>query len=251
MEAGCLGAFMLSACVFGVLLEHPASWIHQAIDDATVRRVLMGIAMGATLLAIIYSRWGKRSGAHMNPAVTLAFWSLGKIHGRDVLGYIAGQFLGGIAGVLLAGVLVGSALGDVGVNYVATVPGHWGNGIALAAEFVISLVMMTTVLVFSNSPRLARLTPFAAAFLVAAYISVEAPFSGMSMNPARTLGSAVPAGEFTSLWIYFIAPPAAMLLAARLYRLAGRTQRVFCAKFHHHNNERCIFHCQWGDMGNS
>jgi aquaporin Z len=251
MEAACLGMFMLSACVFDVLLEHPASWIHQSIANATLRRVLMGLAMGATLVAIIYTPWGKRSGAHMNPAFTLAFWSLGKIRALDAAFYVVAQFAGGIAGVLLAALLIGPALSDTSVNYVVTVPGPRGQGIALAAEFAISLILMITVLVFANTPRLSRFTPWIAGLLVATYISIEAPFSGMSMNPARTMGSAAPAGEFHALWIYFTAPPLAMLLAARIYRAKTGIRRVYCAKLHHHNNQRCIFRCEWEQMRNA
>jgi aquaporin Z len=81
MEAGELGIFMVSACTFGVLLEYPGSRVHQALPDPLLRRVLMGMAMGLTAISIIYSRFGKRSGAHFNPSVTLTFWRLGKVHG--------------------------------------------------------------------------------------------------------------------------------------------------------------------------
>lgn len=251
MEAACLGLFMLSACLFGVLLEHPASAINRAIDSATARRILMGIAMGATAVAIIHTPWGKRSGAHMNPAVTLAFWSLGKVRPTDAAFYIAAQFAGGIAGVWLGATLIGPALSETHVNFVVTAPGPWGEWIALFAEFAISLILMTTVLVLANTPRLSRFTPWAAGILIATYISIEAPVSGMSMNPARTLGSAASAGEYGSLWIYFLAPPLAMLLAGRVYRGVNGARRLHCAKFHHHNNQRCIFRCEWGDMGNA
>jgi aquaporin Z len=81
------------------------------------------------------------------------------------------------------------------------------------------------------------------------YISIEAPLSGMSMNPARTFGSALSANTWTALWIYFTAPPLGMLLAAETYlRLAG-ARKVFCAKLHHHNNKRCIFRCNFQELG--
>jgi aquaporin Z len=250
MEAACLGMFMLSACTFGVRLESPASAIHHSLPAPTLRRVLMGIVMGATAVAIIYSPWGKRSGAHMNPSVTIAFWSLGKVRPLDAFFYVVFQFVGGIAGVALAAALIGPAIADTSVNYVATVPGRWGESVALYAEFGISLALMSTVLIFANTRRLARFTPWAAGFLVAIYISVEAPYSGMSMNPARTLGSAFAASDYQSLWIYFVAPPLAMLLAGAIYRTLNGAHAVFCAKLHHHNNQRCIFHCKWRDMGN-
>ena len=201
MEGACLGSFMISACLFTVLLEHPASELHRSIDSALVRRALAGFAMGVTALGLIKSRWGQRSGAHMNPAVTLTYWTLGKIEGRDAVFYMLGQFVGGLVGVLVASLLVGPALADGTVNYGATVPGTPGPWIALLAEFLISGALMFTILTASNSARLARWTPFIAATLIALYITFEAPLSGMSMNPARTVASAAWAQTWTALWI--------------------------------------------------
>jgi len=81
--------------------------------------------------------------------------------------------------------------------------------------------------------------------LVAVYISIEAPLSGMSMNPARTFGSAFGAHLWTSLWIYFTAPPLGMLLAAESYKRIKGSRPVACAKLHHYNNKRCIFQCNF------
>ena len=119
---------------------------------------------------------------------------------------------------------------------------------AFAAEFLISFLMMTVVLSASNSRSTTRFTPLFAGALVATYISFEAPLSGMSMNPARTLGSAVNAVAFHALWIYFTAPLAGMFLAARLYVLRRGAHRVFCAKLHHHNSQPCIFRCNYGEL---
>jgi aquaporin Z len=249
MEAAALGAFMISACVFGVLLQHPMSPIHQALEDnALPRRVLMGLAMGLTAVGIITSPWGKRSGAHMNPAVTLTFLTLGKIAPWDALFYVLFQFAGGASGVLLASAVIGSPLQHSEINYVVTTPGPDGPRVAFAAEFAISMLMMSTILVTSNSARLHRATPLLAGALVASFITFEAPLSGMSMNPARTFGSAVSAGEWTAIWIYFFAPTTGMLMASLIYGLRPGVHRVFCAKLHHHNNQRCIFHCQYGEL---
>jgi len=248
MEAGELGCFMLSACVFTVLLEHPASPVRIDLPDDTLRRVLTGIAMGLTAIAIFHSPWGKRSGAHLNPSVTLTFFSLGKIEARDAFFYILAQFAGGIAGVGAASLVLGAALGHPAVNYAATMPGPTGPWIAFGAEFAISFLMITTVLTFSNSKRLTRWTPVIAGTLVATYISIEAPLSGMSMNPARTLGSSVWAANFQALWVYFTAPVLGMLLAGRVYVSRWGAHRVFCAKLHHHNEQRCIFRCNYGAL---
>lgn len=247
MEAWGLGTFMVSACAFGVLFFHPGSPLFAL--DFTVRSTLMGVVMGLTAIGIFLSPWGKRSGAHINPAVTLTFWRLGKIKTPDALFYIAAQFAGASAGVLLSWLILGGSLADSAVNFVVTQPGAGGAGAAFLAEGVISFLMMTTVLIFSNSPKLARLTPFSAGILVALFISLEAPFSGMSMNPARTFSSAIAANVWTSLWIYFVAPPLAMLLAAEIYVRVKGAREIYCAKLYHFRSARCIFNCRFGELG--
>jgi aquaporin Z len=241
MEAALLALFMLSACSFVVLLEYPGSPVHRMLPDPLVRRFLMGLAMGGTAVTLIYSRWGKQSGAHMNPAVTLTFHRLGKVPRRDALAYVAAQFTGGFLGVGCASLVWRGRLADHATNFAATLPGPTGVAAAFAAEAVIAFVLMSVVLRVSNHPRHARLTGLCAGLLVALYITVEAPISGMSMNPARTLGSAAFAGAWTALWLYFIAPPLGMLLAAELYLRRHGPKGVFCAKLHHQNDTRCIF----------
>jgi len=246
-EAAGLGAFMVSACAFAALLFHPSSPVVVGVEGETARRVLMGAAMGLTNVGLVYSPWGMRSGAHNNPAVTLTFYRLGKVKGADALCYVLAQFAGGVAGVFLAALLFGDVLADAKVNYVVTVPGSFGVAAAFAAEFLISFVLMSVVLRASNHARLARWTGLLAGLLVAVYISVEAPVSGMSMNPARTFGSALSAHVWTALWVYFTAPLAGMLLAAEVFARAGA--RAACAKLYHHDRKRCIFNCNFGEVG--
>lgn len=243
MEATELAIFMVSACLFTVVLEHPALVLRDAIASPMLRRVLIGLAMGLTAIAIIYSPWGKQSGAHFNPSVTLTFLRLGKVSPWDAAFYIAAQFIGGVAGVMLAEALLGGAIADRAVRYAATVPGPRGTSIAFVAELGISFLLMTAVLNSSNSARVARFTGVFAGVLVATFITFEAPLSGMSMNPARTFGSALPARIWDALWIYFTAPPLGMLLASELYIRTRRVGAVLCAKLHHQNNKRCIFKC--------
>jgi aquaporin Z len=250
IEAWGLGTFMISACLVTALLQHPASPVRQAIPNDSLRRVLTGLAMGLTGMSIVYSPWGKQSGAHLNPSMTLTFFRLGKVSHWDAVFYIAAQFLGGVAGVLLASAILGNPITHPAVNYAVTAPGPRGTGVAFMGELVISFILMIVVLTVSNNQRIARLTGLCAGALVATYISLEAPLSGMSMNPARTFGSALPAHAWTPLWIYFVAPPLGMLLAAQLYLLHKGPQGVICAKLHHHNNKRCIFRCGYRAMSN-
>lgn len=242
IEAAAIGLFMISATGFTMLLEHPASAVQQAIPSPLARRALMGLLMGATAIALIYSPWGRRSGAHMNPSVTLTFLRLGKIAPADAAFYVAAQFAGGLLAVLLVAQVARMAIGHPAVNYAATLPGPGGAGIAFAAETVISFLLMLTVLTLSNSKAM-PLTGIAAGILVASFITFEAPLSGMSMNPARTLASDLPAGAVGALWIYFTAPPLGMLLAAESFVAARGARAVLCAKLAHDHRLRCIFRC--------
>ncbi len=249
IEGALLGLFMVSACGVTIALEHPDAVVHRAIADPTLRRVLIGAAMGLTAMALIYSPWGRRSGAHMNPSLTLTFLRLGKVRAGDAAGYVAAQFAGGIAGVLLVCGIARMAVGHPAVHYAATLPGPQGASRAFAAELVISFVMMSMVLVTSNIAALARYTGVFAGVLVCVYISIEAPLSGMSMNPARTFASAVVGGEWRDVWIYFVAPPLGMLAAAECYVRARGLGRVYCAKLRHDRGAGCIFHCNYEALG--
>ena len=236
-----LGTFMVSACLFAALLEYPASAVHLAIPDPRLRRVLMGVAMGATAIGIIYSPWGRRSGAHINPAVTLTYYRLGRVPLRDACFYAIAQFAGGTAGVLVSLWIAPRAVMHPSVNYVVTVPGAAGATVAAVAELAISFGLMLVVLNVSGSSRSAPYTGLVAGAMVAIYIALEAPYSGMSMNPARTAASAAVARVWTAWWIYFVVPPIAMLLAAEVHLRARGWARVGCAKLHHDNRIRCIF----------
>jgi aquaporin Z len=240
VEAWALGTFMLSAAAFGVLLEWPGSPVRAAVADADLRRALAGLAMGMTAVALIYSPWGRRSGAHMNPAVTLAFYALGRMRGVDAMAYATAQTVGGLAGVALAAALFGDAFREPPVAYVQTLPGEAGVAAAFAAEATISFLLLSLVLAVASRPATARYAGLVAGALVALFIAVEGPLSGMSMNPARSLASALPASNLAHLWVYVLAPVLGMLAAAGASRLAGARQG--CAKLRHDGRFRCI-HC--------
>lgn len=217
VEGALLAVFMVSASAFTILVEHPRGLMSGVVTHPVARRVVVGLAMAITAAVLIYSRWGRLSGAHMNPAVTLALSRVRRMPRRHVAGYMAGQFAGGIAGTGLAAMLFGASLAHASVNFVVTHPGVAGVAAAFAAEGLMTLAMMTTVLWLSNHPRWSARTGMASAALLAFFITVEAPLSGMSLNPARTLGPALFAQDFTALWIYFVAPPAGMWLAAAAF----------------------------------
>ena len=239
LEALGLGLFMMSAGGFGTLLEYPGSPVHQAIASPFARRALMGLAMGATAIGLVYSPWGRRSGAHINPAFTATMFRLGRVSGRDAVAYVVAQFAGGVAGVTLLAVLLGNVFLAPPVEAVATLPGAHGAAVAFAAEVGISFGLVLMVLTLGSSARLARYTGCFVGAVLFLYITFEAPLSGMSMNPARTLASALPAGNARGLWIYFTAPLTGMLLASEAHVRLARSKRAGCAKVMH--SHPCIF----------
>jgi len=218
IEAWALGMFMLSATFFVSIIELPYLPIRENITDPMLRRCLIGIMMGCTAIALIYSPWGRRSGAHMNPAVTLAFLFLRKIALWDALAYIIAQIMGAVVAMQIAKSIFPIILSDPAVNFVQTLPGKQGVLVAFIAEYLLAMGMILLVLYSSNASRTAPYTGIFAGMLVMVYISLEAPLSGMSINPARTLGSAVAALHFNDYWLYLTAPTAGMLSAAMLWR---------------------------------
>jgi aquaporin Z len=216
IEAWGLGMFMISACLFATVLEYPLSPVHEYISNAFVRLVLMGVAMGLTAYGILTSPWGKISGAHINPAVTLVHYRLGKITLHDTVGYIVFQTIGGTLAVYIMQMLLGNALTGKPVECVVTIPfcGHEIH--ALIMELCIAFILMMTVQIISNS-TLANHTAKFAGTLVMLNVIVAGPVSGFGMNPARTFASALPAHRWDSYWIYLFAPITGMLAATEMY----------------------------------
>ena len=178
----------------------------------------------------------------MNPAVTLAFLRLRLVRPIDGLFYILAQTIGGTFGVLAGFLLTAGMLAAPDARWVVTVPGSCGPYVAFGAEFLMAMFLMLVVLRFSNTPSLRRLTGYAAALMVALFITIAAPCSGMSINPARTLASAIPSQVWTAFWVYLLAPPLGMLAAAEVHRWQCGGLLRHCAKLCHDNRTRCI-HC--------
>lgn len=240
IEGWALGSFMVSLGLVAIALEAASSPIHQWIRNADLRRVLLAALMGMTAAALIYTPWGKRSGAHMNPAVTLAFLRLGKIAPGNAIGYIAAQAVGGILGIYVVWALFGELFSLPPVGFVTTVPGERGVLIAFVAELTMSALLMLTILASASRPRFAPYTGIFAGIVIFVFISLETPLSGMSVNPARSLASAIAANRWTSFWVYILAPLLGMYLAAELF---SRSKAVVpCAKLCHSSTQRCI-HC--------
>lgn len=227
MEAAGLAGFVGGASLLTVFLEHPELPVMQSAlgEHPSLRRVPLGIILGAYIAGVVYL-FGKRSGAHINPAVTWAFFRLGKINFADSVFYTLAQFAGAIAAAQIMKLALGDFYSAASIHYVVTEPAKWdySGAWAFGAEFFISFVLMLVCLVAANSSRLEKLVAPLTGFLIAIYLIVETSYSGMSLNPARSFGSALAANEWRYLWIYFVAPPLAMLLAAEIFQ---RTKHFF------------------------
>jgi aquaporin Z len=173
--------------------------------------------------------------------MTFTFYRLGKMEFWDAIFYGVAQFAGASAGVVIATFFLVGAPGNPAIRYAATIPGMYGPGVAFIAELAISFALMLTVLFASDNNVLSRYTPYFVGALYAIFITLETPLSGMSMNPARTFGSAVRGRYWHALWVYFLAPSFGMLVAAELFLWVRCGIGPYCAKLHHANDKRCIF----------
>jgi aquaporin Z len=225
IEAWALGMFMVSATFFVVLLYHPFFSFNLAIQDPMLKRLLVGLAMGLTAIGLINSGWGKASGAHMNPAVTLAQFQLGRLSWTDTFWYILFQTIGAAIPMLIGGYFFNSYLSHPFVDYIVTKPGSEGVWVAFWAEAALSFTLLTALLFLGNT-RLSRYTGLFAGLLVCSFITIEAPLSGMSINPARSFGSAIAAREWPSFWIYIVAPISGMQVSALLFRLVTQKNSI-------------------------
>lgn len=213
-EALGLGIFMISAAFFDALINYPGLPIRSLIDSDLVRRFLVGLFMGATALYIFTSGFGKKSGAYINPAITMIRYTRKDIDLKDAFFYIIFQSVGGILGVGLVVLLFPKWMSDPSVNYVVTVPGPDGIVIAFILEFLISCILVAVVLKMEKDKKYERYIPLAVSVLIMIFITFESPYSGMSMNPARTLASAVFANQWKVFWLYCIAPVLGMYLSS-------------------------------------
>lgn len=186
-----------------------------AVDAQTGALGHAGVCLvfGLVVMAMI-SSFGHVSGAHINPAVTIAFWAAGRFEGRRVPGYVAAQCVGAVGASLLV-----RSLFPESETLGATLPsGPLAQSFMM--EVALSFVLMLVILSVALGPKeVGLLASIAIGGTVAFDALVGGPVSGASMNPARSLGPAVVGGEFRALWLYFAAPVAGALMAIPAYRV--------------------------------
>lgn len=179
----------------------------------------IGLVFGLIVLAMIYAV-GPISGAHLNPAVTLAFFSIGRHPAKEIAPYLMAQLLGAVvASFVLSFVFSGRP-----TNLGATLPaGSWGQSFTL--EFVLTFMLMFVIMGVAHDDRAEGLM---AGVAIGATIALEAilggPISGASMNPARSFAPAVVSGNFQYHWIYWVAPIFGSIAGAQVYRLIRKEE---------------------------
>ncbi len=208
----------------------------------------MGSAVAVTTWSIIHSPFGRRTGAHFNPAITLTYFYLNRVHRWDALFYIIFQFVGGITGVLMAHELLGHRLSTPPVCYVITIPGGYGTIVAFIAEFVLSGLLMGIVLCATNRWPLAKFSPIMVTGITVLYYVLCPSLSGYSVNPARSFSSAFFARIWQGICVYFAAPCMGMLAAAMTYLRKRGPEKVYCAKIFHDLHSVCPFNCHFDQL---
>ncbi|MFE2145222.1 MIP/aquaporin family protein [Streptomyces sp. NPDC059456] len=192
-----------------------------ALANLHLALLVVGALVGVLLFALLRSPWGRRSGAHVNPAVTLALWRLGVFPGRGVAAYVAAQLGGSVAGTVLARLAWGPAVARVGYGAAVAAP-SWNGWAVFTAEAGCLVVVTLVIGFFLVHPARARWFPPALAVLVGAIVAGLGPLSGGSANPARQFGPVLLSGSTAGLWIYLAAPALGAVLGAAAHRFIAR-----------------------------
>jgi glycerol uptake facilitator-like aquaporin len=199
-------------------LRDPGSPLY--IADLHVALGVIGVLSGAVLTGLIFTPPGRRSGGHMNPAVTVALWLVDAFPGRSVPPYVLAQLAGSAAGTGLARLAWGDAVSLPSVAYGAIRPAPtWEPASVFLAEAGSMMALILAVGFFLAHTRYIRLLPYVIGLSVALVITLLGPLSGGSINPARQFGPAALSGQTTDLWIYLIAPILGAVIGAAIYHL--------------------------------
>jgi aquaporin Z len=217
-----------------ILMFGEGSPVKGVLPSEGWRRLITGFLFGTTGALIALSPVGMRSGAHINPIVTLAFRLMGKLDLRNTLGYIMAQLSGAILGALPL-----LAWGSMGrsVAFGATLPGDgYPIETVLLGEVITTFAMVAGLCVFLGFRRIRPFTPAMFPFLYAVMVYAESPISGTSTNPARSLGPAIVSGQWQGWWIYWVGPLIGSIAACLVCSLLAK--RITVAKLYYFDSDR-------------
>jgi MIP family channel proteins len=203
---------------FFLVLIGPGAVMVDAYTHGAVGHVGVSLAFGFVVIAMVYAL-GHLSGAHINPAVTIAFWSVRRFPSTEVLPYLIAQSSGAAAATLALRAVLGP-VGDLGATLPA-VP----LGAAFWSEWLLSFALMFVIMAVATDPRVTDgFAPIAVGLSVGFCALMGGPLTGASMNPARSFGPALIGNHWQAHWIYWLAPITGMIAAARAYELLRRTE---------------------------
>ncbi|MGW0837656.1 MIP/aquaporin family protein [Streptomyces prunicolor] len=197
-------------------------WLLGTLDPAnggwwnTPEGRLLAVAplSGYTVTAVMLSPWGKVTGGHINPAITLAMWRYGRTPGRDVAPFIAGQLVGSLLGIAAGRLVWGPVFASPAVDFAVIRPAPgWSWAVVAVIETATMFVIVAVAGIGVSSRRLGPFTPWAVGTMIATQIIAFGTLSGGIANPAREFGPAVFAGAPSLLPVYLLAPPLGALAA--------------------------------------
>jgi MIP family channel proteins len=203
---------------FFLVLIGPGAVMVNAYTGGALGPTGVALAFGFVVLAMVVAL-GHLSGAHLNPAVTLAFWSVGRFPGREVVPYVAAQCLGAI----FASCVLRYLLGPIGLMG-ATLP-NIGIARSFVVEWLFSFALMFVIMAVATDDRIADGMAAVAVGLTVGFCALLGPLTGSSMNPARSLGPALVGGLWTGHWLYWLAPITGMAVGARAYEFMRHASR--------------------------
>jgi len=176
---------------------------------------LVGVALAHGLVLVaVAAAYGPISGAHINPAVTIALWFGRQIKAAEAVGYIVVQVLGGIAGAFVLRFVLGGTGSGLGATVLA---GSVSPTQGVVLEAVLTFFLVNTIYHTAVSGKAGNQAPVAIGLTLAFCILMGGPLTGASLNPARTIGPAVASGNFADLWVYLVGPVIGGLAATLLY----------------------------------
>lgn len=200
--------------VFALVFAGCGAIVAEAEHPGSLGTVGISLVFGLVIMAMIYAT-GHLSGAHLNPAVTLAFALTRHLLRAEAAAYLLAQVIGALA----AAALLAAVWPDQPAALGTTLPSV-GVGSAFAYEVVLTAFLMFVIMAVATDTRAVGA---AAAIAIGGTVGLDAlfggPITGASMNPARSLGPALVSGELHDLWIYLLAPPLGAALGALAYQL--------------------------------
>jgi aquaporin Z len=225
-------AVLLAGGLSAIFLDFgPTSPVAPHLPSASARLLLTGLLFAGTGSLVALSPIGRLSGAHLNPAVTIAFWTQGKVHPHDVAGYVIAQLFGALTATAFLRLAWGRSARVLHLG--ATQPGHGlDDPVAASLEAVMTASLVLMILFMTSSARTARWTPLGNWLLVAALVWRGAPYTGASLNPVRSLAPALLAPEIAHLWVYVVGPLAGALLAVAVFAAFRDTHTLTAKLFH-------------------